>query len=105
MHTQLTAALDAPDLQLSSAGGKGANLNAMLLAGFPVPPGFVVLTEAYWRFVADNALETIIAQQWQLCDLARPDTFELAARRCAWHLQPVLWRTTWPMQSASSMQP
>ncbi|SER32522.1 PEP/pyruvate-binding domain-containing protein [Microlunatus flavus] len=29
------------------AGGKGANLGALVRAGFPVPPGFVVTTEAY----------------------------------------------------------
>lgn len=29
------------------AGGKGANLGEMVLAGLPVPPGYVVLREAY----------------------------------------------------------
>lgn len=32
---------------LSSAGGKGANLAEMIRHGFPVPPGFVVSAEAY----------------------------------------------------------
>ncbi|MFD4198454.1 PEP/pyruvate-binding domain-containing protein, partial [Amycolatopsis thermoflava] len=31
-----------------SAGGKGANLGELTSAGFPVPPGFVVLREGYW---------------------------------------------------------
>ena len=52
----------------------------MLLAGFPVPLGFVVLTAAYRRFVLDNAVGTVIAEQWQLCDLQRPDTFEAASQ-------------------------
>ena len=52
----------------------------MLAAGFPVPPGFVVLTAAYRRFVADNALDTLIAEQWQRCDPQRPDTFEAASQ-------------------------
>ena len=76
MRTQLTAALDSPGLSLADAGGKGANLNAMLSAGFPVPLGFVVLTAAYRRFVADNTLDMLIAEQWQRCDPQRPDTFE-----------------------------
>jgi phosphoenolpyruvate synthase/pyruvate phosphate dikinase len=42
--------------ELATAGGKGANLGALLRAGFPVPDGFVVTTAAYDRFVADNGL-------------------------------------------------
>ena len=40
------------------AGGKGANLGELVRAGLPVPPGFVVTTEAYGVFVAANALVT-----------------------------------------------
>src|SRR5215216_1389666 len=32
---------------ISTAGGKGANLGELIRAGFPVPNGFVVTTEAY----------------------------------------------------------
>ncbi|NNC12825.1 hypothetical protein HII28_13165 [Planctomonas sp. JC2975] len=32
-------------------GGKGSNLNAMTVAGFPVPDGFVVTTDAYHEVV------------------------------------------------------
>lgn len=39
---------------ISVAGGKGANLGEMILAGFPVPQGFVVTTQAY-RMHLDNA--------------------------------------------------
>ncbi len=42
------------------AGGKGANLGELVRAGFPVPPGFVVTTLAYDRFVAGNSLNRII---------------------------------------------
>ena len=80
MHTQLIAPLDAPGLPLHLAGGKGANLNAMLCAGLPVPPGFVVLTAAYQQYVADNGLAGIIAEQWAACDPARPATFETASQ-------------------------
>ncbi|HEY8377197.1 MAG TPA: PEP/pyruvate-binding domain-containing protein, partial [Nannocystis sp.] len=38
---------------LPRVGGKGANLGALARAGFPVPPGFCVTTDAYRRFVAD----------------------------------------------------
>jgi len=36
---------------LSIAGGKGANLGALIQAGLPVPPGFCVITSAYRAFV------------------------------------------------------
>ncbi len=41
---------------LAVAGGKGANLGELVAAGFAVPPGFVVSTDAYRHAVAD--LET-----------------------------------------------
>lgn len=82
MHTQqFIAPLNAPALPLPQAGGKGANLNLLLAGGFPVPPGFVVLTGAYRRFVADNGLEEVIAGQWAHCDLALPGTFEMASQQ------------------------
>ena len=39
---------------LALAGGKGANLGELVRAGFPVPAGFVVTTDAY-RLVAPDA--------------------------------------------------
>ncbi|SET35085.1 pyruvate, water dikinase [Natronincola peptidivorans] len=39
------------------AGGKGANLGEMIKAGFPVPDGFVLLVNAYEKFVEANNLE------------------------------------------------
>ena len=46
----------------ASAGGKGANLGALMQAGFPVPSGFVLLTSAYRQFVWKNALQEVIEQ-------------------------------------------
>jgi pyruvate,water dikinase len=48
--------LDSADATLSRVGGKGANLARLARAGFPVPPGFLVTTEAYRAFVAANDL-------------------------------------------------
>ncbi|HKO23523.1 MAG TPA: PEP/pyruvate-binding domain-containing protein [Chloroflexota bacterium] len=54
--------LDAPDVTLATAGGKAANLRALLCAGFPVPRGFVVPTTAYRTFVTASGLaERILA--------------------------------------------
>ncbi|NTU66409.1 MAG: hypothetical protein HGB08_00630 [Candidatus Moranbacteria bacterium] len=40
----------------SIAGGKGASLGEMTSAGIPVPPGFVVLSEAFEYFLAESDL-------------------------------------------------
>ena len=42
---------------LELLGGKGINLIELTRAGFPVPPGFVVTTEAYCAFVAHHGLQ------------------------------------------------
>ena len=47
--------LNRADLPL--AGGKGANLGALLQAGLPVPPGFCITTAGYRAFVAANHLD------------------------------------------------
>ena len=41
-------------------GGKGANLGEMIGADFPVPPGFVITSKAYFEFLKSNSLETKI---------------------------------------------
>lgn len=41
---------------LAFAGGKGANLGELIRAGFPVPAGFVVTTEAYTMVIASHDL-------------------------------------------------
>lgn len=47
---------------LRRAGGKSANLGELIRAGFPVPPGFVVTTASYDRFVVHNHLDETIAR-------------------------------------------
>ena len=42
------------------AGGKGASLGEMTKAGLPVPPGFVVLADAFDRFLEETEIEADI---------------------------------------------
>ena len=51
---------DISRTDLETAGGKGANLGELAGAGFPVPPGFVLTTDAYRTFVRDNIIEAAI---------------------------------------------
>lgn len=46
---------------LAEAGGKGANLGEMTSAGFPVPPGFVVSSGAYFKHLDANNLRNSIS--------------------------------------------
>src|SRR3972149_6936525 len=45
---------------VSSVGGKGANLGEMVSAGFPVPDGFVITAHAYYDFLRTNNLSVKI---------------------------------------------
>ncbi|MCB9131203.1 MAG: phosphoenolpyruvate synthase [Anaerolineales bacterium] len=60
MTPSVTLSIDSPDATLANAGGKGVNLVKMARAGLPVPPGFIVATDAYRQFVAANDLQPFI---------------------------------------------
>jgi len=47
---------------LSLVGGKGANLGELTKAQIPVPPGFVVTADTYFRFIRRNQLEPEISR-------------------------------------------
>jgi len=66
---------------LMVAGGKGANLGALVSAGFPVPPGFCIVTEAYRAFVAANRLEHEIQRLSKLARAADPGSLETASEQ------------------------
>ncbi len=44
----------SPEIRLETAGGKGLNLARLARAGFNVPRGFIISTDAYRAFVAAN---------------------------------------------------
>jgi pyruvate,water dikinase len=48
---------------LTLVGGKGANLGELTRAGIPVPPGFVVTADTYFRFIRQNQLEPLIKRE------------------------------------------
>ena len=53
--------LSSPSVTFENAGGKGASLARLAGIGQPVPPGFIVVTDAYRRFVTENNLAGVIA--------------------------------------------
>ncbi len=54
--------LSALEATLETVGGKGMSLARLARAGLPVPCGFHVTTEAYRRFVSENAIQPRILQ-------------------------------------------
>lgn len=80
-HHPFVVALDDASAQLSLVGGKGASLARMAAAGLPVPAGFHITTEAYRRFVAENALQRPILYAVSATKADDPATLEKAARQ------------------------
>lgn len=62
--------LSTHDNDLEVVGGKGRSLSRLIQAGFDVPGGFQVPTQAYRRFVADNNLHE------KILELAKPTIHE-----------------------------
>ena len=44
-------AFNSPEATLEHVGGKGANLAELVRAGFAVPPGFFISTQAYLSLI------------------------------------------------------
>ncbi len=54
---------DLSTADVALAGGKGASLGEMTKAGIPVPPGFVVLTNAFDQFMVTTGIGEMIDQE------------------------------------------
>jgi rifampicin phosphotransferase len=66
---------------IALAGGKGANLRELSRAGLPVPPGFVLTTEAYDAFVESNEIGIAIVKLASAPRADDPAAFEEVAGR------------------------
>ena len=77
----LVVGLDSASATFESCGGKGINLVRLRRGGFPVPPGFIVVTDAYRRFVAANHLAKPIADAVAGLDPSDPAALEAASSR------------------------
>jgi len=85
------AQLGARDLP--AVGGKAANLGELIRAGFDVPPGFCITTEAYRRAVRGSAVESgtitdAAAARTAVLAAAFPDEVAAAVRDAYTRLSP-----------------
>ena len=66
--------------EVQVAGGKGASLSRMALAGLPVPPGFVVSATAFARFLDAHGIAGQILEALERVDPASRPSLEAASR-------------------------
>ncbi len=79
--TYLVDLQDVSESDLPLVGGKAGKLGELIREGLPVPPGFVVTTEAYQAFVDATPLAKEIPAALASIQPERTATFEAAAER------------------------
>jgi rifampicin phosphotransferase len=79
MKCDYVQTLSYPGATLETVGGKGLSLTKMIRAGFPVPDGFHITTEAYRAFVEANQLQEKIIAALKDVDPALPVSLEAAS--------------------------
>ena len=67
--------------EIALAGGKAVNLGEMMRAGLPVPPGFVVSTDAYRAVIAERNLDAAIQETLSQTAVDNAEELERAATR------------------------
>lgn len=66
---------------IALVGGKGANLGEMTKAGFPVPNGFIVTSDAYYQFLEENDLRDRIDSILQDLDVGNSKDLASASKK------------------------
>jgi pyruvate, water dikinase len=72
---------DVSDAELPLVGGKAGKLGELIRQGLPVPPGFVVTTEAYSAFVNETILHAEIPAALATIRSDQPESVDAAAKR------------------------
>jgi len=66
--------LDKKDI--STAGGKGANLGELIKIGVPVPPGFVILVSAFEKFLEKTDINVEVKAMWNRINIEDVESVE-----------------------------
>ncbi|MDD5627392.1 MAG: PEP/pyruvate-binding domain-containing protein [Patescibacteria group bacterium] len=64
---------------IAIAGGKGASLGEMTKAGFPIPPGFVILASAFDSFLEQTDLNVEVESELKKADPKKTHTIDDAS--------------------------
>lgn len=81
------------------AGGKGANLGEMTKSGLPVPPGFIILSSAYFQFIKAAKITPIIKRETEKLDIENNQKLETAAQK----IQAAILTAKLPKEIASEI--
>jgi pyruvate,water dikinase len=85
---------------IATAGGKGANLGEMASAGIPIPPGFIVVTDAYHRFLKEGNLTGRIEKLLGRIDIDN----NRQLNRTAASIRRLILNTEMPSQTAKEIE-
>jgi len=77
---------DITNKDVPIAGGKGASLGEMTHAGFPVPPGFVVVAQAYGDFLKQCKIDGKIADLLKGLDVENTELLDKTANEIQKHI-------------------
>jgi phosphohistidine swiveling domain-containing protein len=91
---------DTDAATLTAAGGKGSNLAFLAKAGFRVPKGFVVTTEAYSEFLRMNELGRIANEQLRDIDIDDADNLVKTATA----IREIIERAPLPEEMVSAIE-
>lgn len=83
----------------AEVGGKGANLGEMVQAGFPVPDGFVITAQAYFRFIKANNLEDKVRAILEPLDVNNSQKLQKAAKQ----VQEIILKAKMPDELATNI--
>jgi len=70
---------DVGKADVDLVGGKGANLGELAGAGLPVPPGFIVTSPAYFRFLDEAELRPSVAKHLATLDPTNPQQLNVSS--------------------------
>ena len=66
---------------ISIVGGKGANLGEMTKAGIPVPTGFIVTAQAYFKFIKDAGIKEEITHELRKININNSKILQSGAKK------------------------
>ena len=72
---------EVSDSDIALVGGKAGKLGELVREGLPIPPGFVVTTEAYQAFVDATGVGEVLTAALATVDEAHPSTTEEASKK------------------------
>ena len=90
---------DVGKTDVDLAGGKGANLGELARAGLPVPPGFIVTSSAYFRFLDEAGLRPALSSHLAGLDPTNPQQLNVASVE----IKQLLTAATVPAEIASAV--